>query len=123
MKKDLQALLKKGQRALKAAENLHKNGDYDFAASRAYYAMFYVAEAALLTLNLAASRHSAVLTLFYEHFVKTGRIEKALHQDLHHAFDLRQQGDYWADSGISREMTDEILRNARRFITTVGALI
>jgi uncharacterized protein (UPF0332 family) len=42
------ALLKKAKNSLDAARLLVERGFYDFAVSRAYYAMFYVAEAFLL---------------------------------------------------------------------------
>jgi uncharacterized protein (UPF0332 family) len=35
-----QALLAKAQRSLEAAQSLTEQGFYDFAVSRAYYAMF-----------------------------------------------------------------------------------
>ena len=40
-----------------AAKVLHTEGHHGFAASRAYYAMFYVAEAFLLGKGLAFSKH------------------------------------------------------------------
>ncbi len=43
MKAASAGLLEKAARALQAAERLLEGGDADFAASRAYYAMFYVA--------------------------------------------------------------------------------
>jgi hypothetical protein len=42
MKPDLQALINKAKDSLGAAKNLVRDGYFDFAASRAYYAMFYV---------------------------------------------------------------------------------
>ncbi|MEW6378168.1 MAG: HEPN domain-containing protein [bacterium] len=49
------ALLQKSQESLRAARLLAEQGFYDFAVSRAYYAMFYVAEAFLLGEGLAYS--------------------------------------------------------------------
>jgi uncharacterized protein (UPF0332 family) len=40
-------LLDKAMRAIRAAEVLLEKGDAEFAAGRAYYAMFYVAQAML----------------------------------------------------------------------------
>jgi uncharacterized protein (UPF0332 family) len=42
-----QALLDKARRSIEAAQSLIQQKFYDFAVSRAYYAMFYVAEALL----------------------------------------------------------------------------
>jgi uncharacterized protein len=66
------ALLEKAMRSQKAAAKLLKNGDVDFAASRAYYSLFYTAEALLLSRGLSFSSHSAVIANFGKEFAKTG---------------------------------------------------
>lgn len=45
MNKHLVLILEKAQQSLDAAKVLADQGFFDFAASRAYYAMFYTAEA------------------------------------------------------------------------------
>ena len=50
------ALIKKAEESLRAARLLAKDTLYNFAASRAYYAMFYVAQAFLLDEKLAYSK-------------------------------------------------------------------
>lgn len=72
MKEEIRPLIEKARRSLQVARHLFEDGDYDFAASRAYYAMFYLAEAALLTRGLAFSRHSGVIAGFYNTFVRPG---------------------------------------------------
>lgn len=109
-------LITKSQRGLRSAKKLLQEKDYDFCVSRAYYAMFHMAEAVLLTKNRTTSKHSGLLMLFYEHFIKTGIFEKNLHQDLHLALELRHQGDYWADSGITKDMAEELLKKAEGFV-------
>jgi uncharacterized protein (UPF0332 family) len=48
---EVQALIEKAKESTAAARSLAKDGHYDFAASRAYYAMFYVAEALLANMG------------------------------------------------------------------------
>lgn len=74
MTKDQSELLEKAKASLKAAKMLDNEGFYDFAASRAYYTMFYVAEAFLLDKGMAFSKHAGVHSAFGKHFVKTGLI-------------------------------------------------
>lgn len=57
-----------------AAHNLAA-GFYGSAINRAYYAMFYAANALLATKGIARSKHSGVIAAFREHFVKSGLIE------------------------------------------------
>ena len=53
------ALFRKARASLAAARALHGLRFFDFAASRAYYAMFYIAEAMLLGEGLSFSASSA----------------------------------------------------------------
>jgi len=64
MKPDIQALINKAKDSLGAAKSLARDGYYDFAASRAYYAMFYIAEAMLMQLEHSYNKHSAVISAF-----------------------------------------------------------
>jgi len=68
------ALLQKARDSLRAARLLETESLHDFAVSRAYYVMFYVAEALLLGEGLACSKHSAVIAAFGQHFSKAGRV-------------------------------------------------
>jgi uncharacterized protein (UPF0332 family) len=49
---------------LRSTRVLFADGDFDGAASRAYYAMFDVAEALLLSKGLVFPSHSAVISAF-----------------------------------------------------------
>jgi uncharacterized protein (UPF0332 family) len=53
MNQNAQFLLEKAESAIGAAETLLREGYLDFAAGRAYYAMFYAAEALLAERELA----------------------------------------------------------------------
>ncbi len=116
---ETEALIKKAQRYLKSAEMLLKEKDFDSSVSRTYYAMFYCAEAVLLTKNLSFSSHKGVISAFGEHFIKTGIFPKELGRELNRAFEKRQIGDYEYTSLISNEEAKEILNSGRQFINTV----
>jgi len=117
--REAKALIKKAQRYLKSAEILLRDKDFDSSVSRTYYAMFYCAEAVLLTKNLSFSSHKGVISAFGEHFVKTGVFPKELGRELNRAFEKRQIGDYEYTSLISNEEAKEILNSGRQFINTV----
>jgi uncharacterized protein (UPF0332 family) len=61
---------------------LFADGDFDGAASRAYYVMFDVAEALLLSRGLAFSSHSAVISAFGREFANTGAVPRECHRHL-----------------------------------------
>ena len=52
MKKETQMLLEKASHAIHAAKVLLEEDEIDFSAGRAYYAMFFVAEALLFERNI-----------------------------------------------------------------------
>jgi len=57
LKDEIERLIRKARESLEAAKMLFQEGYYGFAASRAYYAMFYAAEASLLKKGLSFSKH------------------------------------------------------------------
>ncbi len=78
MSESIRALIEKARRYLQSADVLRAASDYDSAASRLYYAMFYVAEAALLTKRFAFRSHRSVLSAFGQQLVKTGELSTEL---------------------------------------------
>ena len=118
---EIKELWKKAQQSLEAAELLLEKGYYDFAVSRGYYAMFYAAEAALLSRGLSFSKHSAVVAAFGKHFVSPGYLPKHLHRYLLDAFDLRMMGDYDVPGIISEEKARQLLKWAKEFLDKVGS--
>ena len=64
MKKKTEQFLVKAQEAIEAAEILLRESKDSFAAGRAYYAMFYAAEALLFERGLEFGKHSAVHAAF-----------------------------------------------------------
>ncbi len=57
-------LIKKTEKFLETAKLAFESEDYDSCASRCYYAMFFMAEAVLLTKGMKASSHKGVIGLF-----------------------------------------------------------
>ena len=103
MNPEVADLLVQAQDSLDAAKLLHQSGYHGFAASRAYYAMFYVAEDFLLDIGLSFGKHSAVIAAFGKHFVKTGLTPAEVHRHLIRGLQVRHAGDY----GRARSVTPE----------------
>lgn len=110
------ALLEKAERSVRAAENLLRHGDPDFAASRAYYAMFYVAEALLREEGLEFSKHAGVHAAFGRAFAKSGRVDPNYHRWLLDAFDQRIAGDYGIEPSLSIDDARIQIDRAREFL-------
>lgn len=80
--------------SLDAAELLLSGGFHEIAVSRAYYAMFYVAEAFLASRELAYAKHSGVIATFGREFAKTGIVPVHFHRYLIRGQELRLLADY-----------------------------
>ena len=116
-------LVEKGERSLAAANRMLQDGDCDFAVSRAYYAMFYLAEAALLSRGMTFFSHSAVISAFGRELVKAGHISKTLREALHEGFTERTVGDYDVGQRYPRERAERVLASGRDFVTAVRAFV
>lgn len=118
--KETAALIKRAMRYLKSAEMLLKDGDFESSVSRTYYAMFYSAQAALLTKNLSFSSHKGLISAFGEHFVKTGIFPKEMGRELNRAFEKRQVGDYEYTFVISEEEARRMLQSGKEFVDAIA---
>ena len=91
---EIAANLERAETNIQAAKELFDKGYYDIAASRAYYSAFYAANALLLNENLDTTKHSGVIALIHQHFVRTGKLDKEQGKNLNWLFELRSVGDY-----------------------------
>lgn len=118
MKDTTRPLLEKAARSIKAAERLLECGDTEFAAGRAYYAMFYVAEALLSERGLRFSKHAGVHSAYGEHFAKTGALDPMYHRWLLSAFNKRIAGDYGVEASFTKAEVREMVEQATEFLQT-----
>ncbi|PHV61329.1 HEPN domain-containing protein [Cyanobacterium aponinum] len=118
MKLEVDKLIKKARESLVASEILAQNELYNFAGSRAYYTMFYIAEAFLWTQGMSFSSHSAVISAFGKEFVKKGLVPIEFHRFLINAQDKRTQGDYSIDDEkqLSFEDVSILIEQSKLFI-------
>ncbi|KAF0109070.1 MAG: HEPN domain-containing protein [Anaerolineaceae bacterium] len=118
MKESTDQLLARAVDAIEAAEILLTNGKAEIAAGRAYYAMFYVAEALLNEKGFQFGKHGNVLAAYGQHFAKTKVLDPKYHRWLIAAFAQRQIGDYGIDPDIQSEVVVEMIRQAQEFLDT-----
>jgi uncharacterized protein (UPF0332 family) len=109
-------LLQKSRESVKAAQLLAREELYDIAVSRAYYAMFYIAEAFLIGDNLSFSKHSAVISKFGELFARTERLPVKFHRYLIQAEQSRIKADYDATSKSTELEATEQISRAEEFL-------
>ncbi len=122
MKPEIQAYLQKADRALRVAQNLLATGFGAEAAARAYYAMFYAAQALLKENGIQRVKHSAVHAAFGQHLVKAGKIEAKFHRMLIDARETRELA-YTIGEDVSAETALLQVKNAEEFIFVVKTLL
>ena len=109
--------------ALQEADVLIGQRHFNGAMNRVYYAAFYAARAALATHDLDSSRHSGVIALFQEHFVRSGVIPTETARALPRAFEKRQTSDYGDFAEPSSEEVTSLRGQVETFVRACEGVI
>ena len=117
------ALLKKAAKSLRGARLMASDSLYDFAASRDYYTMFYVAQAFLLSKGLSFSKHSAVIAAFGQHFAHPRIVPVEFHRHLKDAQEARLVGDYATEATLTAAEVATLMSHAAAFLEVAERLI
>jgi uncharacterized protein (UPF0332 family) len=123
MTEDQQDLLEMARENLAVARLLVGGRFFGIAASRAYYVMFYVAEAFLEGEEMSFSKHSAVIAAFGREFVHKGKVPVEFHRFLTETQELRFTGDYGAPHAVSEEQARVAVDRAGQFLELAKRLI
>ena len=116
MTPEQQALIGKSQRSLEAAQGLVQQGFHDFAVSRAYYAMFYIAEALLDQEGLSFSSHSAVISAVGLHLARPEKIPSHFHRYLIDAQAQRTRADYDPQPDLVQADAELVIHQAQELL-------
>lgn len=111
---NIQAEAEKADANLRAARALWDLALYDDCVSRAYYAVFHLATAVLLSEGLEATSHRGVDHLLNLHFVRAGRIDPTHAKALARLAQYRLQADYSRAFRFTREGSREELDLAEK---------
>lgn len=120
--------LLRAHQAFNTAELMLQHGDYTTVVNRAYYTIFYAANALLATKGLERSKHSGVLAAFREHFVKTGIIETEYSTYYGAAMNARHASDYRLPTPDYKmalrnlDYADRVLQRIEQALSEIGAI-
>ena len=114
--KEIRDFIDKAEKFMITAEKAFGIEDYDSCVSRCYYAMFFVAEAALLTKGITAYSHKGVINKFGEYFIKPKILERELGKALNDAYDKRLIGDYGVGFPVTKEQAKALFETAQDFV-------
>ncbi len=121
-KQDLRQRLHRAQETLTEARTLKEAGLYIGTVNRLYYACFYAASALLETRGLTSSKHSGIIALLHQHFVKAGIVADEQGKFYRYLFDTRQRGDYNDYPVFTAEGIEEMFKSATEFIDALSLL-
>jgi uncharacterized protein (UPF0332 family) len=110
--------LERAREDLAAARHLAGGGFPAQAMSSAYYAAFHAAEAALLALDEARSKHAGVLAAFGRLVVRDRGFPEDVGRLLRSLFERRNEADYGGVQ-VSADRAEDAVRDAERFLSAV----
>jgi len=115
-RQEIALYLENAQEVLEVAQLNLDNDFYASAVNRAYYAIFYAANALLVTKRWSQSKHSGVISAFRQHFVKTGLIAPEYSDLYGRIMGNRHTSDYELESSITKEIARTDLADAQKFV-------
>jgi uncharacterized protein (UPF0332 family) len=116
---EIEDLIGRAYTYLSSAQLLLDNKDFESSVSRSYYAMFFAAEAAMLTKGKMTSTHKGIISEFGLQFIKPGILPKKFGKDFSKAFEKRQVGDYESAKVITEDEAEEVLEEGTGFIEEI----
>jgi uncharacterized protein (UPF0332 family) len=120
---EVEALLTKACHALEVAEKLRAGGDFPDAAGKAYYAMFYAAQALLKAHDIEVVKHSAVASMLGRHFAKTGRLDPKFHRMFLNARRVREVADYGIFEEVVEPTANLTVDEGRSFVAEIDRIL
>lgn len=99
---------------------LNLNNDYyGSVCNRAYFAVFYAASALLFSKGMSFGKHSAIISAFRQHFIKTGEFDVKWSGIYQRIMSHRQSGDYDINVRVEKEQAVDDLKGAQAFVEEV----
>jgi uncharacterized protein (UPF0332 family) len=110
--------LSRAQEELATAQENMNNGRYRAAVSRAYYAIFYMASAALFSQSVERAKHSGIESAFGQVLIKGGHIEPEYGRIYQQARRQREEADY-AEAVVDEAVARQVITDAERFVKRI----
>jgi uncharacterized protein (UPF0332 family) len=115
----IEVRLDRAQEDIQTAKELLNLGRYRATVNRAYYAIFGVTSALLLTQKIERSKHSGVESAFIQHFIKTRIFETGYGRIFDYTRKKREESDYSSRITIDEEIAKKVVTDAEKFITRI----
>ena len=86
--------LQRAQEDLATARDNLASGRYHASINRSYYAVFHAIRAVTALDQFDSAKHSDIIAVFNQHYVKTGVFDKTISKMIDSNYRLREKADY-----------------------------
>ena len=111
--------IERSHRTVDEAKLMAENGWWDTCANRLYYACFYALSALFKKHALPTSKHSGVRSLFFQHFVQTGKVSSEFGDLFRALYEARREGDYEPSQILDKAEVAPWIGQTEEFIKTI----
>ena len=108
---------------LEAAKTLFKSKHFKSSLSNSYYAIFHSVRTVFAFERIDSKRHTGVIHLFIQNFIKTGLLKNDMQVILSNAFQIRLESDYKDFYVVSKEEAQRQLNNAGLFLNEIKEFV
>ena len=115
--------IQKAWNSIQEADDNARLGYWTLAASRLYYAAYYMASALLVDKGFIARSHSGVIHIIGSEFVKKDFLSKEDGRLISRLFNMRQSGDYDDLFDWTEEEVQPYLNKTKDFLARMEKLI
>lgn len=109
----------RSKQSLEAAKSSKDNNDWFTTNNRVYYSIFHSIRAVLALEKIDFKKHSAVIGYFNKNYILTNIFDKSYGKVINNAFEIRQKSDYEDFYIIDKVKTEELLKNAEKFLSDI----
>jgi len=92
---------------------------YKAATNRSYFCVFHAMRAVLALDGFDSKKHSGIISVFRQRYIKTGIFSSDLSDIIQSAFNARGKSDYEDFFVISKEQTRKQVEDANTFLTAI----
>ena len=117
------SLFDKAQQFLRSAAVLFELEDFDSCASRAYFAMFFSAQALLTADGQRHAGRRSARTAFVERYVEGGELPKRAGEAFAEAQQLQEIADFGGKLAVSEQQAERVLQEAEAFVHSLQTLV
>ncbi len=113
----------KAEEELEISKTLFDKEYFGASLSSSYYAIFHAVRTVFAFEEIDSKRHTGIIYLFSEHFVKTGYLNNELRKILSHAFEHRLDSDYVDFYIVEKATAEKQIDNAEYFIKEISNFV